>query len=243
MNRRLIFFLVIISAIAGTSGAKCQPILRIIGGDTVNWGKVGAGKLRRTVEITNIGTDTLRITEVKPSCGCTTAPLDRKVLAPGDTGEMTIVMGVAGVGVERKQVVIVSNDGESPSRVVHLYATVVHDVMVSPASFPINRSAKLDSAYRAEVEIVNISDKAITISRPSVADTVKEARVRLWMDSPIVLQPQGRFQLPVEITPKVAGLHRINVVVPTSGEYTRELSIPAFFVVREGALIPTESSQ
>ncbi|HDS01855.1 MAG TPA: DUF1573 domain-containing protein, partial [candidate division Zixibacteria bacterium] len=38
-----------------------------------------------TYPIVNRGNDTLRITKVRPGCGCTVAPLDKSNIAPGDT--------------------------------------------------------------------------------------------------------------------------------------------------------------
>lgn len=38
----------------------------------------------------NVGNDTLRITKIKPTCGCTTAPVRKKVLAVGDSTVMEV---------------------------------------------------------------------------------------------------------------------------------------------------------
>src|SRR5271156_3920153 len=37
---------------------------------------------------TNIGTTSLKITDLHPSCGCTTAFLEKKEYAPGESGEI-----------------------------------------------------------------------------------------------------------------------------------------------------------
>ena len=64
-----------------------QPQMEIIGGDTYNWGKVKPGKnpLKATILVRNIGNEELHITQVRPGCGCTTAPLDKDKLKQGDT--------------------------------------------------------------------------------------------------------------------------------------------------------------
>src|SRR5438128_1467584 len=75
------------STVPATGG---KPQLTIVGGDTVNWGKIGPGTLTRALTIKNTGGDTLKISNVKPSCGCTTAPLTHNTLPPGDTATINI---------------------------------------------------------------------------------------------------------------------------------------------------------
>jgi hypothetical protein len=41
--------------------------------------------------IKNVGTDTLKITEVKTSCGCTKAPLNKKELVSGDSTQVELI--------------------------------------------------------------------------------------------------------------------------------------------------------
>src|SRR5438552_3085670 len=71
-----------------------KPKLVVVGGDTVDWGKRGPGVLKHTIKLTNAGGDTLKIAGVHPSCGCTTAPLDRNVLLTGDTATIDVKVDV-----------------------------------------------------------------------------------------------------------------------------------------------------
>lgn len=38
----------------------------------------------------NIGTDTIRITKIKPGCSCTNAPIDKKIIAVGEEATMSV---------------------------------------------------------------------------------------------------------------------------------------------------------
>jgi hypothetical protein len=59
----------------------------------------------------NSGSDTLRIAEVKPMCGCTTAPLKKNLVAPGDSVPLDVVFDSKNItGVVNKKVTINSND-------------------------------------------------------------------------------------------------------------------------------------
>ncbi len=60
--------------------------------DTFDFGKVAQhAKVNHTFWIKSTGSDTLRITKVVPGCGCTQAPLEDSVLAPGDSASLEII--------------------------------------------------------------------------------------------------------------------------------------------------------
>ncbi len=64
------------------------------------------------------GTDTLRITEIKPGCACQTAELERDYIAPGDSMKVTMTWEVKKrVGAARKYPYIYTNARETPFRI------------------------------------------------------------------------------------------------------------------------------
>lgn len=88
-----------------------QPKLEIVGGDTHDWGtvKVFESPLKTIITIKNTGNQPLRVFEVKPSCGCTTAPLDKDILNPGETAKIDIKLDLKGnVGAITKDVNIMT---------------------------------------------------------------------------------------------------------------------------------------
>lgn len=63
----------------------------------------------------NVGTDTLIITRVKPTCGCTAAPLSADHIAPGDTAEIAVSFKTAKLeGRVKKYVNVDCNDPINP---------------------------------------------------------------------------------------------------------------------------------
>src|SRR5438105_11547865 len=70
--------------------AFAQGKLEVIGGDTYDWGAVAPAKLKTVIQIKNVGTDSLVISNVHPSCGCTTAPIDKSMLKPGEIGKISV---------------------------------------------------------------------------------------------------------------------------------------------------------
>ena len=105
----------------GMAAPDGPPKIQIIGGETINWGQVGPGVLKQAMKITNVGGDTLLINDVKASCGCTTAPLDKKVLMPGDTATVNVSMDVNNrSGEQHKSITITSNDSTRSTITVQL---------------------------------------------------------------------------------------------------------------------------
>jgi len=64
----------------------------------------------------NAGTSTVTIRAIKPGCSCTAARLDKKVYAPGETGEVLVTYKFYGhVGALRKLVMITTDDHPEPA--------------------------------------------------------------------------------------------------------------------------------
>lgn len=60
--------------------------------------------------IRNVGGDTLRIADVKPGCGCTKAPIEKKELAVGDSTRVELIFSTGKMtNVVRKSATIMSN--------------------------------------------------------------------------------------------------------------------------------------
>lgn len=72
-------------------------------------------KASHQFEIHNAGTDTLFISSVKPSCGCTSAPLTKDVVAPGESIWLDVTFDSKRFsGSVTKTVVVMCNDPENP---------------------------------------------------------------------------------------------------------------------------------
>src|SRR5881409_3051437 len=73
------------------TGMIAQPKIQAEGGTTLELGDVFNGtKAEHLVTIKNVGTDTLKILEVKAQCGCTAAMMTATKLAPSASGKLSI---------------------------------------------------------------------------------------------------------------------------------------------------------
>jgi hypothetical protein len=83
-------------------------------------------EVSHTFVITNGGGDLLKITSVKPSCGCTAAMPEKNELAPGESTNLVVKFNSTGrYGKQKKIVRIESNDSENPQALVTIKGVVV----------------------------------------------------------------------------------------------------------------------
>lgn len=77
-------------------------------------------------EVKNEGTDTLFISRVKPACGCTSAPLTRDVIAPGESVWLNVTFNTKKfAGEVTKSVAVFCNDPNDPQAKFEFSAEVV----------------------------------------------------------------------------------------------------------------------
>ena len=80
--------------------------------------------IKHTFKFKNVGTDTLRIEQVKTSCGCTAAE-SSKIIAPQGEGQIAVTFNTANqMGKVSKTVFIYSNDVEAKQRSLTIHGVV-----------------------------------------------------------------------------------------------------------------------
>ncbi|KXK34290.1 MAG: hypothetical protein UZ06_CHB003001247 [Chlorobi bacterium OLB6] len=148
LKQRYNYWFIVLFAITvcGTS-LYAQP--KIVVQDTINWGAVSPDTILDDLEPTvyysipiyNKGTEPLIISEVKPSCGCTAAPIDKNVVPPGDSTYMHIGLKLPNQNGElHKLISIFSNDKSDSVKVVNLFAVVERPLQLSSSFIPFNKA-------------------------------------------------------------------------------------------------------
>lgn len=124
-NYRIQFTANVLQREADKDVVKPAPKLRLTT-NQYNFGQVPEGdKVTANIEFTNIGTAILDIREVKSSCGCTAALLDKKQLNPGEKGTLHIEFDSANrSGKLTRTVTLYSNDPVQPVQPITLYVNV-----------------------------------------------------------------------------------------------------------------------
>lgn len=192
-----------VMALCMAGAVQAQGKLEIIGGDTYDWGTVAPGKLTTVVEVKNTGKDDLSISEVRPSCGCTAAPIDKNLLKPGEIGKISVTLDVSRTGPTEKTVSISSNDPESAVRILRLRANVRRALNFTPAQYMVISDGKVGVETPATpIRISNTGDTPVTLHPPEFAQG--NVKVRFDMKEKKDLKPGEEYELKAFITPQEA---------------------------------------
>src|ERR1700760_2185150 len=82
----------------------------------------------------NLTANPVTIKSLRSSCGCTTAHLDKKTYAPGESGEVLLhfIFGDR-KGFYRKTVTVTTDDKDAQPEVINLLITINDPVTIAPA--------------------------------------------------------------------------------------------------------------
>lgn len=151
----------------------------------------------------NQGGDTLEITQVKPSCGCTTTSLARTSFEPGQGEEIPIVWKPKGIGPQKKTVTVSYNNG--PDQILNISATLKQFVALEPTLLRLGDLAQHEE-HHAELKLIladkNFQITSIKPTSPHLAATEKsrDAEGNIILD--VVIKenaPWGNFNARLEI--------------------------------------------
>jgi hypothetical protein len=139
--------------------------------------KPGEEQARATYIVTNKGEETIRIAQVKTSCGCTGSILTKKILKPGESTE---IIGTFNKGKRQglnhnKLQVFLDNQAEAVAT-LHMIVQVPELVVAQPQivywnpnSSKTQRSIKLvlDKRYVNEIESIEYDRSLLTLTEES----------------------------------------------------------------------------
>lgn len=135
--KKIFFLFVIVSTLvlsakgqAGNSSSPRDTNLLTLKEKTFDFGKIPQGRpVKHVFEVINNGTDSLQISNVQASCGCTTPEWEKdKIVAPGKTTVITVGYNAATVGIFSKTITITYNSKQTK------FITIRGEVWKTPAT-------------------------------------------------------------------------------------------------------------
>ncbi len=191
-----ILFLVIISASAAEATGPAISLER----PAYDLGDVKAGKVvRDQVVVFNHGDSPLIVDDIHTSCGCTSAVMENRVIAPGQQSEMTIAFSSIGQSPGRKTHIILvhSNDPNNPIMQMQVSANVVEQVSLEPSTVVLTL-AGFQEHVDFPITARNNSMKPVTLMMSDFHGAISNAalrpeRVLVGSDS------QDRFQVGLDL--------------------------------------------
>ena len=233
--KRLTVLCLALLVTAGTF-AIAQPKITIIGGDTQDWGKVKPkdDPLKATVKIKNEGNEMLKISDVRPGCGCTTAPLDKRELNPGEIASMDVTLKLGATsGMMTKSITISSNDPQNATKVLYLKADVVRPIQILPTQYFSFGEMTAGTKSEAKLIIRNTSTQDIVLS-----DFETVAGISLNLTKPTTIPGGGEVELVAKVTPNEKGYFNGVVKMKTNHPDYSALDIIAYGNVKPSVVDP-----
>ncbi len=214
---------------------SAQPKIEIIGGDTYNWGTVRPtdDPLHAKIKIKNAGDQLLKITEVKPGCGCTTAPLDKNELKPGEEATLDVTLRLGGMAHDvMKSIRITSNDAQNPNKYLYLKAHVFYPISILPTSYFTFNEMTVGKESSAKVAVKNNTDKEITLSDVEITPS----NLTVNIPKKKVLKPNEEFEITAKVIPDKKGYFNCSIKMKTSNPDMKEIVIPGYGNVKESPI-------
>jgi hypothetical protein len=138
---------------------------------THEFGDVEKGaKVSYTFKFTNTGDAELNISDVKPSCGCTTAEMAKTVFAPGESGEIPVTFDTTRFnGPMTKTVNVSSNDEANGKITLKMVGNISQEINVNPGYVTlvnISRTEKIEREVKvstSRLEKLEVTDVTCTL--------------------------------------------------------------------------------
>ncbi len=218
--------LLLIALLLGSAlSADAQPKLDFVGGAKFNLGTIYRGAVaERHITLKNAGSDTLLISRVDVSCGCTGTMVSRDHIAPGDTGSLLITFNSKNFrGPVHKTVTVSSNDPNQPQAVIQFDGTVMEDVVMTP-EYLWFQDAEVGAKNTRTLTIKNAGSAALQLK--TCSSDLKGLTLTLPAEP---LQPGASVQLPVVFTPTAASpVLAERMIITTSDPHQPELVIAVY---------------
>ena len=185
---------------------KGQPKIEVEN-PVLDFGKTGPSKKHKgQYKFKNVGTATLKITQVKSTCGCSVPQLKKKSYEPGESGVINLTFTTsAHEGVISKFLYIVSNDPENPRFELIVKATVELVIITEPKDLKLSLKTENGGIVPITIKSKDGSLFAITnvssIQKTITADFDPKKKASEFTFTPIVdldkltLNPRGSITI------------------------------------------------
>ena len=193
----------------------------------MNFGRASARQvIKHTFVFTNTGDQTLEISDVRPTCGCTVAGTWDRRLEPGQSGGIPIQYTVdSRQGEIFKTVIVVCNDLSQTNVTLKITGDVWQPVEVKPAQIVFGACEDNTTNQTRVVRIVNNLEQPLSLSGLECASRSFEAVLK-------TVQPGKEFELQVTLVPPFkAGTIMSSIQLKTSSTNQPVITIPAMAVV------------
>jgi hypothetical protein len=225
MRTLLLSLLISISTVL----ALAQPRIDVAGGTSFNLGTVYKGAVaEHRVTLRNSGTDTLVISRVDVSCGCTGSMLSADHIPPGGAGTLQVTFNSRNFrGGIHKTLTVNSNAADHPQLLIEFDGTVVEELTVTP-EYLWFQDAEVGQRRAKSVVIKNEGNVPVELTGFS---TELAGLNTVLPGKPI--KPGEQIELPVEFVPEKSNpVVADRITIRTNHPRQKELVVPVYGNIR-----------
>jgi hypothetical protein len=144
---------------------------------------------------TNVGTTSLKITDLRPSCGCTTALLVKKEYAPGESGEIEAKFKFDGrVGHEEKWIVV-TTDWVPPHPTILRFAVNIPEAITIQPELVVWRIGDQLKPKTVRIAVADeIPTKVVSVQADNAAVKVELREIRPGKELEVKVTPTTTSQ-------------------------------------------------
>ena len=193
---------------------------------TFDFGTVDSGTMiKHDYVFTNVGSQTLEVTNVRPGCGCTTANTWDKKVEPGKTGIIPIQFNSAGYGGSVMKTITVScNDPQQTNVILQLKGTLWKPIDVNPAFAMFNVYPDTQTNETKVIRIVSNLQEPLTLSDPTCSNKAFEVTLK-------TVKEGKEFALQVTLVPPLTNTLNTPITLKTSSDKMPVLNVTAYAMV------------
>lgn len=191
------------------------------------FGDVPAGvKVQHNFVLKNTGTDPLEIPKVRSSCGCSTAPLLKNRLEPGETTDLVLTFNTGNYrGKVQKTLTVHSSDPDNEQVKLTFAATVSNpDLKVEPEPQKVNFvQLYFGEKSKKKVALINKTEAPLKLT---LVESPVDDFLKLKMKEEM-LKPGESLEAEVELSKEAPlGAFKSSFTVEASGGEIQRVTIP-----------------
>jgi len=185
-------------------------------------------KVTHNYAFTNTGTETLNITEVRSTCGCTVPELTKKLYEPGESGIITVIFDPENRGGNQRKTIHVTTNSKTTPRVGLTFHAVVSKVLdIQPTI------ANLGRVFKNEEKGMKISILGSIPGFMAVPAKVQPKDAEMFiiehvetLDVEVDGKMVPKSTLRISIKPGLpVGRHSVDLLIKTNDERRPEVSL------------------
>ena len=198
-----------------------------------DFGTVTVGAtVKHTFTFTNTGDQALEITDVKSTCGCTTAGAWSRRTEPGKSGSIPVEFHTGHFnGPVVKEVTVTCNEPNKKNVVLRLQGVVWHPIAISPAGATFSGVLDNPTNMFRTIRITNQEDYPLILREPKSNQRAVAAEI-------LTNEPGKSYELTVKLVPPLGAGHVFGEIsIPTSSTNMPVITVPVWAIAQPAVMV------